>query len=527
MSFFKFGPQLSAENPLTRQEGAKQALRLLFAINLLNYADRYVPAAVKEEIEESLGLDDFESSLPNSGMVLVYMLSAVIFGYLSDKELCDRRLILAGGILFWSFATGLAGLSQNLFQLVLFRSLVGVGEAAYTTVAPPMIFDFYPIKDRQTAFGIYYLAIPIGAALGYIFGGVLASFFGWRWAFVACGIPGVIVSCAILGINSPVRGINDPAKSSQHVSVDSGGGGSNPLHGDDSLASGMELSPVAAHGAAANPEHSTLMGPGDAGAEAGARKSISSATYLEELYEVCSNKVYVLCVLGLAANNFALGGLADWATVYLQRHDAAGLAEASLVVGGATVVGGILGTVIGSKLTAYYDGKVKSAYFLVSAVLTIPAALFLFLGLNVQSKAAAYVLFFLFETFIWTCVAPINTLSIHAIPFRLRSTASGFSLLLVHVLGDVISPPLIGLVSDHTGSLTTALQMTWMAVLLSGLYWYLGYLYLPAQPVMSSSTGGSSEGGIGDDSEPPLTYGEIIGCCCDGGAQNRAEHEKN
>ena len=264
MSFIKWGKQLTAGSPLSRQEGAKEALRLLFAINLLNYADRYVPAAVKEEIEGSLGLDDFESSLPNTGMVLVYMISAVAFGYLSDKEICDRRVILAGGILFWSFATALAGLSQNLFQLVLFRSLVGVGEAAYTTVAPPMIFDFYPMKDRQTAFGIYYLAIPVGAALGYVVGGVLASFFGWRWAFVACGIPGIIVACAILGINTPVRGINDPVKESQHMSVDSDGAAdsahSNPLHDEDAHPGGLELSVIAATARGANtPEKRTLI----------------------------------------------------------------------------------------------------------------------------------------------------------------------------------------------------------------------------------------------------------------------------
>ena len=113
------------------------------------------------------------------------MISAVIFGSLADKQFADRRVILAGGVIFWSIATGLAGISQNLWQLIMFRSLIGVGEAAYGTIAPPMIFDFFPVYDRNVGYGVYYLAIPIGGALGFGIGGVLGSLFGWRLAFVA------------------------------------------------------------------------------------------------------------------------------------------------------------------------------------------------------------------------------------------------------------------------------------------------------------------------------------------------------
>ena len=149
------GRTLPRDSPNGRQEGARRALLILTAINLLNFADRYVPASVKEPIKEDLDLTDTETALPTTGMVVVYMVSAVFFGVLNDRELVDRRVILAGGVAFWSLATALAGMSTNLTQLVLLRSLVGVGEAAYGTIAPPLISDFFPPAERNVAFGFF------------------------------------------------------------------------------------------------------------------------------------------------------------------------------------------------------------------------------------------------------------------------------------------------------------------------------------------------------------------------------------
>lgn len=130
-SCFGLGRSLGDEFPNVRQYGARYALNILSAINLLNFADRYVPSAVKSLIEEDLHLNDFETALPVTGMVVVYMIFAVIFGVLSDRDIVDRRYLLCGAIIFWSIATASAGLATNLVQLVALRSLVGVGEAAY------------------------------------------------------------------------------------------------------------------------------------------------------------------------------------------------------------------------------------------------------------------------------------------------------------------------------------------------------------------------------------------------------------
>ena len=126
-----WGKTLPRSRVPQRQEGARRALLVLTLINLLNFADRYVPSSVKELLKEDLDLTDTETALPTTGMVLVYMVSSVFFGVLNDRGVIDRRALLAAGVAFWSLATALAGLAQDLPTLVLFRSLVGVGEAAY------------------------------------------------------------------------------------------------------------------------------------------------------------------------------------------------------------------------------------------------------------------------------------------------------------------------------------------------------------------------------------------------------------
>jgi MFS family permease len=214
-SWVPLGKRLGRDRPGMRQEGYRTGLLVLTAINMLNYADRYVPAAVKELIKEDLGLSDLETSYPATGMIFVYMIFAMIFGWVGDRKIVDRRFLLCGAILFWSLATALAGLAQNLEQLVILRSLVGIGEAAYATIAPPMISDFLPHKDRNIAFGIYYLAVPVGGALGFGIGAVLGGAFNWRIAFMGVGLPGVVAALWMLTVNDPAPGINDASAADQ------------------------------------------------------------------------------------------------------------------------------------------------------------------------------------------------------------------------------------------------------------------------------------------------------------------------
>src|ERR1700687_4209271 len=163
---------------------ARWALGVLTLINLFNYLDRYVPAALVEDLRRSeLHVTDTQSGLLMFGFIVVYSLTSPLFGMLGDRG--RRPRIVAAGIALWSLATGLAGLARSFAVLFFARSVVGVGEAAYVTISPAMLADSFPRSERGRVFAIFNAATPIGAAAGIILGGLVASHYGWRAA--VCG----------------------------------------------------------------------------------------------------------------------------------------------------------------------------------------------------------------------------------------------------------------------------------------------------------------------------------------------------
>lgn len=446
---FPWGHKLKPEHPNQRQEGARFALLTLSALNLLNFADRYIPSAVKPLFQEELGLSDVQTALPASAMGIVYMLCAPVFGLLADANLVDRRYLLAAAVVFWSMATGLAALSQNLWQLVFFRSLVGVGEAAYTTISAPLIADFYPIRERNMAYTIFGLTMPLGGALGYAVGAVVGGALGWRASFWVCGMPGIAAALFVLFCNDPPRGINDPSVKAQNVQI--------------------ELAELRA-----DPETEDIMNE-DKTQEKNQSSLVPSL--FRDLLEILFNFRWLLATAGYVACSFAIGGMSDWSATFLYQYQGMGVALAGTVVSGATLLGGLGGTVLGAKVADAVAPRLSGdAYFLVPALFTLPAAVLLLLSINMPHGQAGFVAssLVLFEICFFTNVAPLNSISITAIPNHLRAKSSGLQILMTHVLGDVISPPIVGAIAD-AASLRSGMQILWMAVGLAGLFWFLGY----------------------------------------------------
>lgn len=423
--------RLPADHPHQRQAGARFALLTFAAINLLNFADRYVPSSVKHLLQEDLDLTDPQTSLPVTGMILVYMVFSMIFGWLADKDLVDRRLILAGAIAFWSLATAVAGIAQDLVQLVFFRSLVGVGEAAYMAIAPAMISDFYPPAERNIAFTVFNLAMPLGGALGYGLGATLGGAFSWRVAFLAVGAPGLFVSGLVLFVNNPQRGISD-----------------GPLDPEK---------PVAKEG-----------------------------TLLQDVWQIISNPAYAFATAGMVTTSFAVGGFADWYGELLKRRTDVTVSSAGLVLGAATAIGGIGGGLLGSKAAQHFETRWRSAYFVVPAIFMLPGAALACVAVNfVEMKYLASFSITLAEVFMFTYTAPLSTISISVIPAELRARSAGLQIFLSHVLGDVISPPIVGEISEATGSLQLAMQLPCVMVLVSGFWWFAGGRCLEPLPSFS------------------------------------------
>src|SRR5262245_39684021 len=207
--------------------GARMALALLLSINLFNYIDRQVLAAVEPNIRrelfpESVAADADRAVVAHaksmmgwlsSAFLITYMLTAPIFGFLADRV--SRWLLIGIGVILWSLASGGSGwhwtdnLVLGYWMLFATRCLVGVGEAVYGPIAPTVLADLFPVKQRGRVMSWFYLAIPVGGALGYTLGGNVAGALGWRWAFYLVVPPGILLGVLCFLMRDPSSGAAD------------------------------------------------------------------------------------------------------------------------------------------------------------------------------------------------------------------------------------------------------------------------------------------------------------------------------
>ena len=167
-------------------------LALLTGLNLLNYLDRLVLSAVLPKVQESLGLSNFVGGSLATVFLIGYFVTSPIFGQLADRG--ARKGIIAAGVAVWSIATFASGLATTALALVLGRAMVGVGEASYATLAPTIIDDMSPPDRKGRWLSVFYVAIPVGSALGYLTGGFVEKHHGWRAAFFVAGGPGILLA---------------------------------------------------------------------------------------------------------------------------------------------------------------------------------------------------------------------------------------------------------------------------------------------------------------------------------------------
>jgi MFS family permease len=398
---------------------ARIGLTVLTLINLFNYLDRYVVASLVESLKKApLNLSDTQLGSLMTGFVLVYMLTSPIFGTLGDRR--GRPRLLALGVGIWSAATALGGLARNFAGLFAARATVGVGEAAYGTIAPALLADYFPREKRGRVFAVFFAAIPIGSAAGYVLGGLMDQKFGWRAAFFVAGIPGLLLALLCLGLKDPPRGAQDEQPSD-------------------------ELRPH----------------PGPLPEGEGVRKAYA---------RLLKNRPYRLTVLGYAAYTFALGGLAFWAPAFLERIRGMPKAQATVQFGSIVVVTGFIGTFAGGWAGDFFLRRSKEAYLWVSGWATLaaaPAALLAFVSPNPAVYMPAIVVT---ELLLFASTGPINSAIVNAVAPTERATAVALSILGIHLLGDVPSPPIIGALSDAT-SLGTAFLILPAVIALAGGIW--------------------------------------------------------
>src|SRR5438105_15709980 len=183
------------------------ALLVLTALNLLNYIDRSVLNAVQPLIQDEFHVSDAQIGRLTTVFLIFYTLAAPVMGPLADRY--SRRLIIALGAFAWSGVTRLTAFVHTYDSLLIRHTLVGVGEASFVTISPTFVADLFSESKRGRVLGVFYLAIPVGSAAGYLLGSYLAPVHGWRFPFYIAAAPGFVLAISVLFLKEPERGRND------------------------------------------------------------------------------------------------------------------------------------------------------------------------------------------------------------------------------------------------------------------------------------------------------------------------------
>jgi MFS family permease len=392
-------------------------LALLTALNLINYLDRFLVMAVGPRIQDSLHLGDAQIGWVESAFMLGYFLTSPIFGWLGDRY--PRKGLIAAGVAVWSFATIASGFTHDFATMILARVAVGIGEASYATLAPTIIEEISDAKNKNRWLAIFYVAIPVGSALGFLLGGLLEHRYGWRSAFFIAGGPGLALALVTALMVEPKR-----------------------------------------HARAAE-----------------ARSGL--ATYLD----LARRPAYRATVAGYVAQTFALGGFTAWAVPFLYRKLCLELHVANFRFGLVTIVTGLAGTALGSYLADRWPGqdRVRAGLRVCawSAIVGAPVALVALFATSATGFLAALAIC---ELAIFVSVVPINAAVMRTVPAHLRARAMAASIFAIHLLGDLISAPLIGRLSDSFGDshdgcsgargLQLGMYLLPAAIAVSGAFWW-------------------------------------------------------
>ncbi len=405
----------SVTKPATKTlAGATLALTLLTALNFVNYIDRYVLAGVQEQIKGEFHVSDAQLGSLTFYFLLVYVLISPLTGWLGDRFPRKPMIVLAA--LFWCSVNLLTAFVHTFASLNLRHAALGLGEASFGIFAPALLADFYPPDQRNRVLTIFNIAVPVGAALGFLTGGYIGQHFGWRMSFTVSALPGILLALLIAAfMREPARGASSPAS--------------------------------------------------------------KAAPNRHALRSLLQNPAYLCAIGGYAAVTFSIGGLSIWMPTFLQRLDHRSQSSASFIMGAVTVAGGLLGTVAGGTLAQRWSRTNPAALYLVPAWSALAAffpALVCFFGphlfhtaaLTVPSLALAIFLIFLGS-------GPVNAATVNAVQPGIRATALAGQLLAIHALGDACSPTLIGFISDRS-NLADGLGSTLLALLLGAAIFFLG-----------------------------------------------------
>ena len=386
-------------NHLDREQ--KYILGVLTLINFLNYVDRQVIFPLFSSIQSEFQISDFELGLLGTLFMLIHSLASVPLGILADKY--PRKMIISVGVFFWSIVTFLSGLTRNFQQLLMLRSLVGIGEASYAPAATAIISETFPQKMRATVQGVFNIGMFAGGTFGIVLGGMVAYYFhsNWRIAFFIVAVPGMLLAY---------------------------------------LAARLKTRNQAMHHQLPRQGLAILMG----------------------------NRAYLWLLVSGILVTFAAGAFLSWGIEFIHRYKGYNLRDASLILGSTMLVAGITGVILGSYLSDKAYARLCWGRCGVIAASLILAGPIIFFGIHQENELLFILCFFFGIALACFYHGPVTAVIHDIVPQNIWATAFAVYLLVIHLLGDTLSPVIIGLISDHK-DLITGMELSAIFVFASGL----------------------------------------------------------
>ncbi|XP_071736932.1 probable sphingolipid transporter spinster homolog 2 [Rutidosis leptorrhynchoides] len=434
----------------------KRLLVVFCVINLVNYVDRGAiasngvngsPRSCTESgvcsdgsgIQGDFDLTNFRDGVISSAFMVGLLIASPIFASLA-KSVNPFRLI-GVGLSVWTLAAAGCGFSVDFWSITFCRMLVGVGEASFISLAAPFIDDNAPVAQKTAWLGIFYMCIPTGIAIGYVYGGVVGAGFGWRFAFFGEAI--LMLPFAILGFVMKPLQMKGMSNDKQLTAS------SNEPFSDQSAK-----------------EHSSYV----------SFTSNQLSRFWDDMKDLLSEKIYVINVLGYIAYNFVIGAYSYWGpkagySIYQMNN-------ADILFGGITIVGGIVGTLGGSIILDHMNSTIPNAFKLLSTA-TFLGAVFCFSAFCFSNLYVYMVLFLIGEILVFATQGPVNFVCLHTVKPSLRPLSMAMSTVSIHIFGDVPSSPLVGILQDKVDNWrTSALILTSVFFLASGI-WFIG-VFIPS-----------------------------------------------
>ena len=392
---------------------ARVALAALTGINLLNYVDRYIPAGAMPLILATFGASDSQGGLLQSLFMFPYALVSPFVGTWGDRR---SRFGLAGlGVLIWSLATFASGMAPSFAALIVARVVIGIGEASYTVVTPSLLGDYFPPERRSRILAIFYAAIPVGSAIGFVVGSAVGTHLGWRWAFYLAGPPGAALAILLLLFRDPPRGsLERQAATSE-----------------------------------ATPSARAALGL------------------------LRQRPSYIFNVAAQTIYTFAMGGLAAWMPTYFFRVRGLSLAQAGITFGAIVCLSGFIGTLVGGQLGDRMTKRSPSAAFAFPGAALVASLPFSLLAILAPTPAIFWPGMFMTLMLLFLNTGPLNAAMANVLPPAIRSRGFGLSTMSIHLLGDALSPVLIGIASDKWG-LKVPVLATSMLLVIAGIVLLVG-----------------------------------------------------